>query len=286
MSDHESYLFHGTSEEKMQAIAKEGFKPELSHEASRYGRGTYFADTSCKIHQYTRPTWDEVTEEDESKVHVMLYCRVALGAALVYKPTEADAEANFLAGMIKPEPGDPVFDAKISGAHGHRRWDSVDVQSTGGSSWFSTQLHREFAVFDADQIYPEYAVYYRTDTAEQEAERLVRSSLKLLAENDELSQAFRQQFARDEQRRRTVKFFFGLRLKKRRVVMSYFVAQQVEDNERRVWNKMQRARLIACAHADSLLERLSGGKHPSCYGLMEYIDMPSEESSEESSDDE
>ena len=68
--------------------------------------------------------------------------------------------------------------------------------------------------------------------------------------------------------------------------MSYFVAQQVEDNERRVWNKMQRARLIACAHADSLLERLSGGKHSSCYGLMEYIDMPSEESSEESSDDE
>ena len=64
-----------------------------------------------------------------------------------------------------------------------------------------------------------------------------------------------------------------------------FVAQQVEDNERRVWNKMQRARLIACAHADSLLERLSGGKHPSCYGLMEYIDMP-EESSDESSDDE
>ena len=56
MSDHESYLFHGTSEEKMQAIAKEGFKPELSHEASRYGRGTYFADTSCKIHQYTGGT--------------------------------------------------------------------------------------------------------------------------------------------------------------------------------------------------------------------------------------
>ena len=194
VSDHECYLFHGTSEEKMQAIAKEGFKPELSKEKSRYGRGTYFSDTSCKIHQYTQPTADEATGDDEFKVHVMLYCRVALGAALPYAPTEADAKANFLAGMIKPEPGDPVFDAKISGAH-HRRWDSVDVQENS-----AVQLHRELVVFDADQIYPEFAVYYRTDTAEQEVDDLVRSSLELIKSRDELSQALQRsrQHAEDE----------------------------------------------------------------------------------------
>ena len=179
----ECYLFHGTSIDQAASIWTEGFDLARARESGRYGRGVYFTDQSCKAHQYAAAAEDEDTFEENDKVHCILYCRVAMGGALPYAPGLVEAEERYLAGMEKPRPGDPVFDARIRGEHRGHHWDSVDVREES-----EAQVHRELVVYDADQIYPEFVVFYRTDSAEEEAEALVRRGTELLEEADKVEE--------------------------------------------------------------------------------------------------
>jgi len=71
--DFEGFLFHGTSHENVESIARAGFAI-YSHDTShlRYGACVYFSDESCKVHQYSAC----VEKADGSQVFCMLFCSV------------------------------------------------------------------------------------------------------------------------------------------------------------------------------------------------------------------
>lgn len=77
--------------------------------------------------------------------------------------------------MEKPEPGDQVFDAKMKETGNTARakvsWDSVVALAREGTKATGcAQVHHEHVVYDGDQIYPEFAVFYRLDSEEEQAE--------------------------------------------------------------------------------------------------------------------
>ena len=155
LASDECFLFHGTDEEHVQSIATHGLNIRLSAETSRYGRGAYFSDESCKAHQYAGER-----RENGRNVFTMLFCRVAPGHVLHFKANQAAANRGFLQGMKRPAPGDPVFDQNVQGQRIKRHcYDTVDVMPD------SVQQHREIIVFDSKLVYPEYVINYRCPKA-------------------------------------------------------------------------------------------------------------------------
>lgn len=147
----------------MESILRDGFDVEFaSDRAGRYGDGIYFSDASCKSHQYAQHG-----DICGGAVYCMLYCRVALGDTMRFNATKKAAARNFLVGMKRPGPGDPVFEERVVASGGKAKarsaWHSVAV--LGGSD---AQVHREYVVFDGARVYPEYVVYYRLDSEEEE----------------------------------------------------------------------------------------------------------------------
>jgi len=128
----EYYLWHGTSPEKADAIAKDGFRMELSgnNRGAMFGRGAYFAECASKADEYA---------EDGTGLYrgifAALLCRVCCGE--IYRVTAPDKTTT--------------EEAVRSG-----RFDSVlgDREASAGT-------YREFVIYKQRQIYPEYAVLYR-----------------------------------------------------------------------------------------------------------------------------
>ena len=88
--------------------------------------------------------------------------------------------------MEKPEPGDLVFDQKMketgNTARAKTSWDSVVALAREGTKATGChQVHHEHVVYDGDQIYPEFAVYYRLDS-EEEQEEMEAAVLATMAE--------------------------------------------------------------------------------------------------------
>lgn len=126
----EVMLFHGTSPATAKLIAKHGFDERVASLGGLYGAGCYFAENACKSSQYAR----DATSAGERTI---MFCRVLMGDS-----------HHTSSGMAKARrPPD------IPGRSG-RTYDSV--LASGGS-----QVHREFMVYDKNQVYPEYIVYYR-----------------------------------------------------------------------------------------------------------------------------
>ena len=164
LGDNERYFFHGTKADNVESILRDGFDIEYaSDRAGRYGDGIYFSDASCKSHQYA-----DCGDVCGGAVYCMLYCRVALGDTMRFNATKQAAARNFLVGMKRPSPGDQVFEQNVTASGGKAKarseWHSLAV--LGGSN---TQVHREYVTFDCARIYPEYVVYYRLDSEEEEA---------------------------------------------------------------------------------------------------------------------
>jgi hypothetical protein len=126
----EVFLFHGTDPKLAKIIAKHGFDERMGKLSGLYGGGCYFAENSCKSHQYARNT----TAAGE---HVILYCRVALGDAF----RTSTQLKNRRRAPDKPDGRGSTFDS---------------VVARGGS-----QVHREFIVYDRNQVYPEFVIYYK-----------------------------------------------------------------------------------------------------------------------------
>ena len=121
----------------------------------------------------------------------MLYCRVVLGKTLEFKTTKADQKdfpLAFLHSMQQPRATDSVFHhcmtRKDAKAKSKENFDTVVVEadkrgaSRGGGP---VQIHREVDVFDSDQVYPEFLVWYRTDTEDEQLELEQRHAMELEA---------------------------------------------------------------------------------------------------------
>jgi hypothetical protein len=128
----ELLLFHGTSEDSANSIAKGGFDPTKAKLIGMYGAGTYCADYSCKSMQYTPATG--------AGERVFIICRVLMGRAYHSKKTLQNQK-------------EPPEDQK------GQRYESVFAEE--GKSNCGVQEHNEYVTYDASQVYPEYLVYIR-----------------------------------------------------------------------------------------------------------------------------
>lgn len=80
----EVQVYHGTKDERISAIAQNGFK--ISHNArSAYGRGTYFASQFVISKDYTNVDKDDISH--------MFICRLAMKDVALWNGSKAEASA-------------------------------------------------------------------------------------------------------------------------------------------------------------------------------------------------
>jgi len=127
----EWFLFHGTSAAAAASICKGDFTIRLAGASTgtMYGGGTYLAESITKA--------DEYAQEDKEGVCVVLVCRV-IGGHVLYND-----DAN-------PD-GDKLQKMALSGGYHTVLGDREKVRGT----------FKEYVVFDADQIFVEYILFYR-----------------------------------------------------------------------------------------------------------------------------
>lgn len=128
----ESYLVHGTFVRAAVSIAKNNFNIDLagSNTGTMYGIGAYLGESITKADEYARDEPDGYY----SGIYAALVCRVCMGK--LYYTTQRDTEAG----------------AKVS---------SGSFDSTCGDRSKVASTFRELVVYDNDQIYPEYIVFYQ-----------------------------------------------------------------------------------------------------------------------------
>lgn len=128
----EVYIWHGTHVRKALAITQDRFKIDMAgttRGGTMYGPGAYFAESSTKADEYAM---DEPGGYYEG-VYALLLCRAYLGR--FYYTTERNEKA-------------------------HENIESGEFDSTLGDRLKSADTFREFVIYDADQLYPEYVVLY------------------------------------------------------------------------------------------------------------------------------
>jgi hypothetical protein len=136
-SGNELWLLHGTGQTTAMRIAEHGFDSRLANDNGLYGAGTYFADCSCKAHQYTAKNSAANSEL------VMLACRVAMGWPLL-------ARDGVRGRKPQDNPDTPG-----------RAYDSVFAEA--GVANRQSQNHNECIVYHGEQAYAEYVIYYTTN---------------------------------------------------------------------------------------------------------------------------
>lgn len=131
-ASNEAWLFHGTKPIAAETITTSDFRVDMAGSAygSLYGRGIYTAENCSKADEYSRA-------DPASGLFTMLLCRVTLGKLL------HTAE-------VTPDPR-RCEDACLRG----------DYHAVLGDRKACHGTFREFCVFDEDQVYANYIVYYR-----------------------------------------------------------------------------------------------------------------------------
>lgn len=133
----EQWLWHGTNEKAAEAITTDDFRLNLagSNAGTLYGPGIYCADCCSKSDEYCTP--------NAEGLRCLLLCRVALGR--VHYTEEMWPDTKQLTSKC------------LSG-----EYDSVlgDREKCRGT-------YKEFIVFDDDQIYPEFLLYYKREYDEE-----------------------------------------------------------------------------------------------------------------------
>jgi len=129
----EVYLWHGTRLRTALSIAQKDFDMGMAGtgRGAMYGPGAYFAESSTKADEYA---FDEPGGYYDG-IHAMLLCRVCMGK--MYYTTKFGQE-------------DAI--EKVKGG----AFDSVLADLNKSRKTF-----REFVIYDADQIYPEYVILYQ-----------------------------------------------------------------------------------------------------------------------------
>eukprot|EP00747_Dinoflagellata_sp_TGD_P161079 gnl/TRDRNA2_/TRDRNA2_178047_c0_seq1.p1 gnl/TRDRNA2_/TRDRNA2_178047_c0~~gnl/TRDRNA2_/TRDRNA2_178047_c0_seq1.p1 ORF type:complete len:451 (-),score=56.87 gnl/TRDRNA2_/TRDRNA2_178047_c0_seq1:211-1488(-) len=124
-------LFHGTDANSIEDICGGDFTMRLAGSATGtlYGRGTYLAESITKADEYAKPNADGLC--------CVLLCRVVGGIVLYNDEVTPDAEA--------------LQAAVLSGKYNCIIGDREKCRNT----------FKEYVIFDADQIFVEYALFYR-----------------------------------------------------------------------------------------------------------------------------
>ena len=127
----EFYLWHGTKPEAADAITDSDFRLDKSgsNKGTLYGRGLYFAECCSKSDEYTEP--------NNEGLRALLLCRVACGI-VKYTDTSRPSAWNLVRACTEGE-----------------------YHSVLGDRERCRKTFREFVVYDSDQAYPEYIVWYR-----------------------------------------------------------------------------------------------------------------------------
>jgi len=127
----ECLMFHGTGADAAESICKSGFRLDLAgfNRGSLYGKGMYCAESITKA--------DEYAQSDANDLCCTLVCRLAGGKVL-----SNDEDTPDSAKLQK--------DMQTQGFH-TILGDRTKVKNT----------YREFVIFDVDQIYVEYVLFYR-----------------------------------------------------------------------------------------------------------------------------
>lgn len=122
-------LFHGTSFQAADAIAKEDFHISRSgsNRGALFGKGIYLAESCTKA--------DEYGKEGPDHLRCMLACRVTLGNVLYCDDVSPDVAK---------------LERACMGAYHSVLGDREKVHGT----------FREFIVYDEDQVYPEFVITY------------------------------------------------------------------------------------------------------------------------------
>lgn len=129
----ETFLFHGTSEDKIENILDLNFDPKWTKASPMFGMGVYFSESATKADQYV----------GKGEAHKILLSRVLLGSAYhATTPLGDQKQAPMRPGTIRIK-GKP-YDS-IIGTH----------RSNGLKLNF-----REFIVKKEDFYYPEYIIEY------------------------------------------------------------------------------------------------------------------------------
>ncbi|CAJ1399876.1 unnamed protein product [Effrenium voratum] len=125
------WLFHGTSDEAAEKITRGDFLVDKagSNAGTLYGRGIYLAESCSKS--------DEYSTENSDGHRCILLCRAALGNVL-YNDDVA-----------------PNVDCIVRQIH------DKNYHSLLGDREKCRKTFREFVVYDDDQVYPEFAVWYK-----------------------------------------------------------------------------------------------------------------------------
>lgn len=134
----ERVLFHGTSPETAEEIAKTGFDLRLSRKGGLYGQGIYFARQSCKSCQYCPCS----QTGDEKAIILSL---VSLGDYYVTDKTCSE--------WVRP----PQHDSSS-----RRAYDSIIARSGPMQGHpYKNQTHEEYIIFNERQAYPAYILYFK-----------------------------------------------------------------------------------------------------------------------------
>ena len=133
----EAWLFHGTTVAGANGITYGDFKTSLagSHAGTMYGRGVYLAESPSKSDEYTVPSGNE--EGYAEPTRLLLLCRATLGRISYNDDYHPDARA--CAKSCREGPYHSVL----------------------GDREKVVKTYREFILFDHNQVYPEYVLFYR-----------------------------------------------------------------------------------------------------------------------------
>jgi hypothetical protein len=136
-SINEFYLFHGTKPEAAKAIATSDFRVDLagSNAGTLYGRGIYFGESCSKSDEYGAEA--DSSYGDRTGCSPMLVCRVTCGRLNYQDAVYPDTD-----GIVK---------SCTSGEYHCCLGDREKCRGT----------FREFIVYDNDQAYPEFIVWYK-----------------------------------------------------------------------------------------------------------------------------
>jgi hypothetical protein len=128
---HEEFLFHGTNDDAARCITRGDFLVNLagSNAGTLYGKGVYLAESVSKS--------DEYTKENARGERCILVCRATLGA--VNYTDEVAPDVDELVASCTEGPYHCVLG---------------DREKCRGT-------YREIIVYDDDQVYPEYVIWYR-----------------------------------------------------------------------------------------------------------------------------
>lgn len=141
----EVYLWHGTKVRSALSIAQCDFDLSFagSHAGTMYGRGVYLSESCTKADEYAEDEPDGYYQG----IYALVLCRVVLGEYFYTQDRNPNAHVEVQSGRYDSTLGD--------------RLKKVDT-------------FREFVVYNADQIYPEFVVVYQRNYSSDDADAIKR----------------------------------------------------------------------------------------------------------------